>query len=370
MYAVAASAAGVGVLALAQPSEAKIVYTPTHHVIGKKGHYQVDFNNDKLGDFSLVNRRGCNKDFCVDVLSAIPSPGNGIEGAKGFLSIPYASALPRGARIGPTAPFFGRLMASSESSQGTIGKWLNVTNRYLGVRFAIKGKVHFGWARLTVQVLHGAFVKATLTGYAYETIPNKPIVAGKTKSDADERGLVGQSDNADLMLPLTSQLLWVCWRKDRGHSPSGESLADQREREDKITRHHLDVKGRWCVEKLNSTSTANPLILSPMPHIDKHRLDLSAGSSCPRPIRMPRRLSTDRSFWLGPSTRQSHGSERFLFHIQAAGPGRRCRVLDDDEQRAHGVPPPALMILHHRGERGCYRCPGRATWRESSGARV
>jgi hypothetical protein len=29
--------------------------------------------------------------------------------------------------------------------------------------------------------LGGAFIKATLTGYAYETVPNKPITAGKTK---------------------------------------------------------------------------------------------------------------------------------------------------------------------------------------------
>jgi hypothetical protein len=36
MYSLAASAAGVGVLALAQPAEAKIVYTKTHHVIGDK----------------------------------------------------------------------------------------------------------------------------------------------------------------------------------------------------------------------------------------------------------------------------------------------------------------------------------------------
>ena len=34
MYALAASAAGVGMLA--QPAEAKIVYTPVHHVVWKK----------------------------------------------------------------------------------------------------------------------------------------------------------------------------------------------------------------------------------------------------------------------------------------------------------------------------------------------
>jgi hypothetical protein len=201
MYALAASAAGVGVLALTHPAEAKIVYTPTHRVIGKKARYQVDFNHDKLGDFALVNTRNCNTDFCVDVLSAIPSGGNGIEGAKGFLSIPYASALQRGARIGPKAHFSGRLMASSESSQGTIGRWLNVTNGYLGVRFTINGKLHYGWARLTVQVLHGAYIKTTLTGYAYETIANKPIIAGRTKSDADDPSVVGQSAPAALMIP-------------------------------------------------------------------------------------------------------------------------------------------------------------------------
>jgi hypothetical protein len=40
----------------------------------------------------------------------------------------------------------------------------------------------FGWARfkVTTQRGHVPFIKATLTGYAYETIPNKPIAAGKT----------------------------------------------------------------------------------------------------------------------------------------------------------------------------------------------
>ncbi len=58
----------------------------------------------------------------------------------------------------------------------TRGPWLNVSHRYLGLKFIIKGKVHYGWARLNVQ--SGV---ATLTGYSYETIPNKPIIAGKPK---------------------------------------------------------------------------------------------------------------------------------------------------------------------------------------------
>jgi hypothetical protein len=181
MYALATAAAGIGVLALSPSAEAKIVYTPTHHVIGKNGRYKLDLNNDKMADFILMNTHGCNTDYCVDVLSAIPANGNAVEGARGFLSIPYASALKRGAPIGPQAHFSGKLMASSQSSQGELGRWLNVTNGYLGLKFIVKGKTHYGWARLTVQALGGAFIKATLTGYAYETIPNRTILAGHPK---------------------------------------------------------------------------------------------------------------------------------------------------------------------------------------------
>jgi len=60
------------------------------------------------------------------------------------------------------------------------GKWRNVNNRYLGFRFEVDGKTHYGWARLNVKA-NGRVITGTLTGYAYETIPNKPIIAGKTK---------------------------------------------------------------------------------------------------------------------------------------------------------------------------------------------
>jgi len=52
------------------------------------------------------------------------------------------------------------------------------------LKFTVKGKVHYGWARLTVKVLGGARIKTTVTGYAYKTIANKPIKAGKTKGPA------------------------------------------------------------------------------------------------------------------------------------------------------------------------------------------
>jgi hypothetical protein len=76
----------------------------------------------------------------------------------------------------------------------TYGKWINVNNRYLGLKFKIKGKFHYGWARLSVHNFIND-ISATLTGYAYETIPNKPIITGKTKGEDDSS--VEQPNPAD-----------------------------------------------------------------------------------------------------------------------------------------------------------------------------
>src|SRR5215831_13221256 len=52
-YAVAAGAAGVGLLALAPPAEAKIIYTPAH--VNVTGPLPVDLNHDGIVDFYLVS---------------------------------------------------------------------------------------------------------------------------------------------------------------------------------------------------------------------------------------------------------------------------------------------------------------------------
>jgi hypothetical protein len=56
----------------------------------------------------------------------------------------------------------------------------------LGVKFSTKGKTHYGWVRLSVSL--PPRIHALITGYACETIPNMPIVAGRTKV-SDEIGL-------------------------------------------------------------------------------------------------------------------------------------------------------------------------------------
>lgn len=102
----------------------------------------------------------------------------------------FLSALQAGAVIGSKDYFAGGIFVKADSIGGVkqyLGNWVNVTNDYVGLRFKIAGKTHYGWARLTVQITSRSVIKATLTGYAYETIPNKPIIAGKTKGPACNR---------------------------------------------------------------------------------------------------------------------------------------------------------------------------------------
>jgi hypothetical protein len=100
----------------------------------------------------------------------------------------YASALSSGVRIGSDSKLAGSntLMwyLGSNLSFGTHrsrGLWKNAKNRYLGLKFVVKGTAtHYGWARLSLVPYRNGHTTLVLTGYAYETIPGKPIVTGKT----------------------------------------------------------------------------------------------------------------------------------------------------------------------------------------------
>jgi hypothetical protein len=195
-YALAAGAAGVSVLALAQPTEAKIVYTRVHRVIDySHRRYSLDLNHDGIKDFRIsatVSGNRCGLSF---KLYEVPTKGNSAEGTNDV------RALYAGSRIGNSQGFYGGKGMMARAYVGSfnghcdgnvyLGSWRNATDRYLGLVFRIHGKIHYGWARLSVTFLGfnhylGGW-RGTLTGYAYETIPGKSIIAGKTKGSADER---------------------------------------------------------------------------------------------------------------------------------------------------------------------------------------
>jgi hypothetical protein len=195
LYALAAGAAGVSVLALSKPAEAQIVYTPLHKVIGPGTEVPLDFDGDGNVDLTIVDRfflhTSGGRTLKGALLSAVPSgqPYGGI--AKRYYNA--AGAFPRGQKIGTSRDF-----NSGSGCMGTVwslgedyyfGSWMPyTTNQYLGVRFSMAGKQHFAWVRLSVEwLVPQRGIKALLTGYAYETQADKPIRTGDTgQNDADE----------------------------------------------------------------------------------------------------------------------------------------------------------------------------------------
>ena len=173
-YALAASAAGVGMLALAQPAEAKIIYTPTN--VNVSNGLGLDLNNDGINDFTFATSTS-NPTSWVHVRPAYSN--NLIWGTGGVgRSFGLASALPRGAAIRASKKLqaINTQMCVAVRGEPVSGLWGSKKNRYLGLQFQINGKAHYGWARLSFSACNG-----TLTGYAYETIPKKRIIAGRTK---------------------------------------------------------------------------------------------------------------------------------------------------------------------------------------------
>jgi hypothetical protein len=199
-YAQVASAAGVSVLALAAACEAKVVYTETHQVTQTGSPLYIDLNHDGIKDFVLrtIFYRGTSGlEVGLDA-SGYRNASNVVAGRRlsqsGYF-FSAASALPAGAQIGARGNFSLRfpVMAAEHfpkdggsSQYSDLGPWAGkgqgVKNRYLGLKFVIDGEVHYGWARLSVTLGHQRQfddVSGTLTGYAYETVPDKAITAGE-----------------------------------------------------------------------------------------------------------------------------------------------------------------------------------------------
>jgi hypothetical protein len=175
-YSLAASAVGLSVLALASPADASVVFTQVHRQITPDHEFFLDLNHDGINDFGVY-------DVSLGV-GVIPlQPGAAMLQGGGCNPSPGAAALKAGAQIGK-AQFFeaSATCMASFSLDGSFsdGAWPGAVNRFLGLKFEISGQTHFGWARLSVT---RSPYTATLTGYAYETVPDRTIIAGKT-SDA------------------------------------------------------------------------------------------------------------------------------------------------------------------------------------------
>ncbi len=199
-YALAATATGAAILTLAPPSDAEIVFTHANGIVTRNGSFNLDLNNDGIVDFTIVEFAKGTSLHSTQLLSVIPQVGNHVM--CGWVVCTSgnsnAVALQFGKNIG--TPQYAWLtfprdnMAYAFNSSGflfTGGPWGHIFDnraRYLGLQFQINGETHFGWARVNVVLRQNPrrTWQARVTGYAYETIPQKPIRAGQTKENDND----------------------------------------------------------------------------------------------------------------------------------------------------------------------------------------
>lgn len=224
LYALGASAAGIGLLGSAQPSEAKVVYTPTYHRLSN-GTLSIPI--DATQDFNLTNKFYIITGSWSTQLLNLSITGS----AAAVVNGKSAAALSSGVTIGPSAEFKkGKLLMAGAfretqiSSTNVFGPFANTTKHFLGLKFVISGEIHYGWARFShvrASAKLGPQVVAILTGYAYETVANRPIKAGQMTGGDDEvsevrpgfpEGLIPQPATLGL-LAVGSPALSV-WRRE------------------------------------------------------------------------------------------------------------------------------------------------------------
>lgn len=209
-YAAAASAAGVGILASGQVAEAKIIYTPANkHIYVNGSIVDLDLNHDGITDvFFKAVYYHTGKETGGSLWLAPGSHSGGAVKVASF-HLYWAAALPKGHNVGPREQFLAgtaeepMAIGNSVSTLGSYsgGPWRSPAKRgYIGLKFAIKGKLHFGWVRVERVASKKFAYPAVITGYAYETIPGKAIVAGQTKGPDDDVEI--NNPDASLIHPI------------------------------------------------------------------------------------------------------------------------------------------------------------------------
>jgi hypothetical protein len=188
-YAVAASAAGVALLACSLPADARVICRTTSNSL--LGTLTIPFNpaNEKFPPFNLAQTFPVpsgtssiafywNRAFLTPNTQA----ANDLLATNGL-----PAALTKRAVIGSKGQFgkgnsYGMLFTyGQEIGHGTInhhrGNFPLTKVGYLGFEFSISGQTHYGWARLRVDIKKPQTI-TKLLGFGYETTAGKAIHAG------------------------------------------------------------------------------------------------------------------------------------------------------------------------------------------------
>ena len=227
-YAAGAGAVAAGLLACSPPASAEIVVVPAHVSLGQ-GSSPFPINIEGATEFTLSNKVGTTSplQYCrYDSLVVKAASGADVAG---YGLRHQVAPLKFGAVIGTADQFETgkQVLARAVNCKGLPGAshpFANTNDRFLGLKFTLNGQVYYGWAGFSAVTADGerVTVTATLTAYAYETLPNTPIYAGQssdTPSESRQLPASGGPPNTAKLQPATLGVLALgslgldVWRK-------------------------------------------------------------------------------------------------------------------------------------------------------------
>ena len=164
---------------------AQIIYTdlePDFVSDTQNTSFELDLNNDQLVDYVLQY----DEEWLALVIASNPSDQNSIISVAPWYTNPVPLQLDTEISAYPDRAVPNQGMHYETWGVFTIGDcvggevncfydWKYQGEGYLGLRFQINGKVHYGWARIRLETPAEWVVK----DYAYNATPNSPICAGR-----------------------------------------------------------------------------------------------------------------------------------------------------------------------------------------------
>jgi hypothetical protein len=220
----ATAAAGVGLFALAQPADAKVVFTPSNiPIAANAGLVHLDLNHDGVADFAFYDsfRFGSAREplglYAASLLIVPEQAGNEVRALTSSKGFQCAAKLRGKVTVGPGKDFEGKQLMLLEvvgdyTNQFSVHcPWADKKGGFVGFKFLINGETHYGWARIA---MFGSKY-AAIRGYAYETVPDQPIVTGATSSpdDADASSVPTLPSPASLGALAVGTSALSVWRK-------------------------------------------------------------------------------------------------------------------------------------------------------------
>ena len=153
-------------------------------------NYNLDLDNNANDDFILTAYYGPSiLGGTPSMVYASPLNGNALKDTltNGNVPIPLQlnAVIDSNLLLQQSWQTSGSHTLRESGGIGPVGLWNNLSDYYLGLRLLQSGQTYYGWVRLRVNVT-GSYASVIVRDYAYNSIPDQPILAGQTATGINE----------------------------------------------------------------------------------------------------------------------------------------------------------------------------------------